>query len=145
MNRVIGVCGTMFLFAVLTSTIAGQDSTAPEISDSAPQTQPGGDAHELAKKLSNPVASLISVPFQSNFDFGMGGGSGWRYTLNFQPVVPVTLNSKWNLISRTILPIIHQHNVAGVSDQSGLGDITQSFFFHHENPKGLSGALVQSC
>ena len=138
MNRLISLFGTLFLFAALSAGIVGQESTAPEIEDvTTPQAQAptGGEAHELAKKLSNPVASLISVPFQSNFDFGMGSGSGWRYTLNFQPVIPVALNSKWNLISRTILPVIHQHNVAGAGDQSGLGDITQSFFFSPREAK----------
>jgi hypothetical protein len=87
-------------------------------------------AEELAKKLSNPVSSLISFPIQSNFDFGMGpGGSGWRMTMNIQPVIPIALNPKWNLISRTILPIIHQGNVvAAGTGQSGLGDAVQSFF-----------------
>lgn len=105
------------------------------------QAPSGGDPHELAKKLSNPVASLISFPFQSNFDFGMGEGSGWRYTLNIQPVVPVRLNSKWNLISRTILPVIHQRNVANVGTQSGLGDITQSFFFSPAEEKKVIWAV----
>lgn len=95
------------------------------------QTPPdGADATELAKKLSNPVASLISLPLQSNFDFGMGTGSGWRYTLNVQPVIPIALSPSWNLISRTIIPIIHQGNVTGPNQsQSGLGDTVQSFFF----------------
>jgi len=99
------------------------------------QTPSGADPQELAKKLSNPVASLISVPFQSNFDFGMGSGSGWRYTLNFQPVIPVALSPKWNMISRTILPIIHQHNVVGTGSQSGLGDLSQSLFFSPTDSK----------
>jgi hypothetical protein len=92
---------------------------------------PGADdAAELAKKLSNPVASLISLPMQSNFDFHMGTGSGWRYTLNVQPVIPIALSPKWNMISRTIIPIVHQSNVTGPGQsQSGLGDITQSLFF----------------
>lgn len=97
-----------------------------------PQNPPPGnaDAAELAKKLSNPVASLVSLPLQSNFDFRMGTGSGWRYTLNVQPVIPIALSPKWNLISRTIIPIIHQGDVTGPNQsQSGLGDTVQSFFF----------------
>lgn len=92
---------------------------------------PGADeANELAKKLNNPVASLISFPMQSNFDFKMGTGSGWRYTLNVQPVIPIKLNENWNMISRTIIPIIHQGNVTGPNQsQSGLGDTVQSLFF----------------
>jgi hypothetical protein len=95
------------------------------------QTQaPSEDAQALAKKLSNPISSLISVPFQNNFDFGMGPNKdGFRYTMNFQPVVPFALNKDWNLISRTIVPVIGQHNVVGTSTQFGLGDTVQSFFF----------------
>ena len=94
------------------------------------QTGPSGDSSELAKKLSNPVASLISVPFQNNDDFGMGPFEhGYRHTINIQPVIPFHLNDKWNLISRTILPVIHQNDVvAEDTSQTGLGDITQSFF-----------------
>jgi hypothetical protein len=95
-----------------------------------PQAAVGDGAQELAKKLSNPVASLISFPIQSNVDFRMGDGSGWRYTMNFQPVIPIKLSNKWNLISRTIVPIIHQGNVTGRGQgQSGLGDTVQSLFF----------------
>jgi hypothetical protein len=102
--------------------------------DARPQKEAdagGADsAAELSKKLSNPVASLISFPIQTNFDVGMGsGGSGWRMTMNIQPVIPIALNPKWNLISRTIVPIIHQGDVvAPGTGQSGLGDIVQSFF-----------------
>lgn len=61
---------------------------------------------DLAQKLSNPVADLISVPIQSNYDFGIGPGDGTRWTTNIQPVIPIGLNEDWNLISRTILPVI---------------------------------------
>jgi hypothetical protein len=67
---------------------------------------------ELVKQLSNPVASLISVPFQSNFDFRMGPlDEGRQYKLNFQPVIPISLNQDWNLIIRTIVPYINQEDV----------------------------------
>lgn len=89
------------------------------------------DESELAKKLQNPVAHLISVPMQLNYDKEIGpdeDGSVW--TLNVQPVLPFTLNEDWHLISRTILPVIHQQDVpAEGQGETGIGDITQSFFF----------------
>ncbi len=86
---------------------------------------------DLAKKLSNPVSDLISVPIQSNFDFGIGPGDGTRWFTNIQPVVPFEFNDDWNLISRTILPIVEVEGTAltDAGDAAGLGDITQSFFF----------------
>lgn len=98
------------------------------------------NADELAKQLSNPVASLTSVPLQLNDDEGFGPpGSGDRVLLNVQPVVPTSISESWNLISRTILPIVWQNDVApGTGSQSGLGDITQSLFFSPKAP-GASG------
>ena len=87
-------------------------------------------AEELAKKLANPVASLISVPLQNNFHFGIGAHNGFNWTLNIQPVIPISLNEDWNLISRTILPVVSQSDVFSEgSSQSGIGDIVQSLFF----------------
>jgi hypothetical protein len=92
------------------------------------------DADALAKQLSNPVAALISVPFQLNYDEGYGTGHGERFTLNVQPVAPFGISEDWNVISRTILPVIDQQDVVPGSSQSGLGDTTQSFFFSPKAP-----------
>src|SRR6266545_5506577 len=93
------------------------------------------DEGELAKKLQNPVASLISVPIQNNWDFGIGSTNAMRYTANIQPVIPFSLNTKWNLITRTIAPVIYaEAPVKGGKGQSGLGDIVQSFFFSPAEP-----------
>src|SRR6266516_886526 len=92
-------------------------------------------AAELAKKLQNPVASLIQVPVQNNFDFGAGPtGDGFQYKVNVQPVAPFSLNENWNLISRTIVPIVYQENIFGTTSQSGLSDTVQSFFFSPKAP-----------
>jgi hypothetical protein len=92
-------------------------------------------ATELAKMLANPIASLISVPLQNNWDFGIGSANAMRYTVNVQPVIPITLSQEWSLINRVILPIIYAESpVKGGPNKFGLGDTVQSFFFSPKKP-----------
>jgi hypothetical protein len=97
---------------------------------------PANEAAELAKKLANPIASLISVPFQNNTYYGIGPYKGTQNVMFFQPVVPIKLNENLNLITRYIIPIITQYNVVGQnSSQSGLGDATISAFLSPSHTK----------
>lgn len=91
---------------------------------------------DLAMQLSNPVAALISVPFQFNYDSDTGPDrNGHKFLLNFQPVIPFRLNEDWNVISRTIVPIASQTNISpGSGTQTGLGDVVQSLFFSPQKP-----------
>ncbi|WP_116133507.1 transporter [Tropicimonas sp. IMCC34043] len=107
---------------------------------SAATAQSGSDSADLAKKLSNPVADLISVPFQFNYNQGFPGGKGEQYYLNIQPVIPISISENWNLISRTILPVYNQ-NISDVDGrQIGFGPTTQSFFFSPKDP-GPAGLI----
>jgi hypothetical protein len=106
---------------------AGSGGTAP--------SDEQANAAELAKKLQNPIADLISVPIQNNWDFGIGLTDAMRYTANIQPVIPVSLTRYWNLIIRTIVPVIYAESPIPDGDSTaGLGDITQSFFFSPKAP-----------
>jgi hypothetical protein len=94
---------------------------------------------ELAKETQNPVSNLISVPFQNNFNFGLGPHDATQWVLNIQPVVPITLSKDWNLITRTIMPIINQPSPApGIRSAFGLGDINPTVFLSPAN----SGKLI---
>ncbi|MDX8337909.1 hypothetical protein SLH46_01865 [Draconibacterium sp. IB214405] len=93
------------------------------------QDEAKNEAAELAKKLSNPIASLISLPFQNNLDVGIGEFNGSRNTLNIQPVIPISLSDNLNLISRVILPVYTQYDISGEgTSQSGIGDAVVSAF-----------------
>ena len=95
----------------------------------------GDEQAKLAQQLNNPIAALISVPLQSNWDFGIGPKDAYQYTLKVQPVIPISLNDDWNVISRTILPVIDAESpAAGIKSVWGLGDTTQSFFFSPKKP-----------
>jgi hypothetical protein len=147
----LGRCFLAFCLLVVIAPIAfaqdGEDSvseddgtaetTMNELADPAVVSDADAQAAAaIAQKLANPVASLISVPIQINYDdkYGLNeNGSVWR--TNVQPVIPISLNDDWNMISRTIVPIVKQSDVPipGLSE-SGIGDIVQSVFFSPKKP-----------
>lgn len=94
-----------------------------------------GDA-ELAQELTNPVADLMTIPIQVNFDQGIGpADDGKKVTANVQPVIPFRLNENWNLVTRTVVPIIGQEDIfPGAGSQSGVGDVLLSLFLSPTKP-----------
>ena len=97
----------------------------------------------LAKKLANPIATMVSVPIQFNYDTGYGPVNGNKAFANIQPVIPFTLNPDLSLVTRTIVPVAWENNVAGNSGtQFGLGDTLQSFFLVPQSQKTALGTLT---
>ena len=93
-------------------------------------------AAELARKLANPIAALISVPIQYNYDQNFGPeDDGSVSRLNIQPVIPASLNDDWNLITRVILPLVDQKDIPVKGQgESGLGDVVASLFSSPKAP-----------
>lgn len=84
---------------------------------------------EIAKQAQNPIASLISVPFENDFNPQTGINKEDSYVLEMKPVVPFTLSHDWNLITRTIIPVIQEPDLApGVDGTTGVGDVQLSLF-----------------
>ena len=110
----------VFLFVALSSQAAEPQQ---------PSKQEDSE-EELVKQTQNPVADLISVPLQNNFNFGTGSKDRTVWVGNLQPVIPIHITDEWNLITRTIMPIINQPSLfSGTGSATGLGDINPTFFF----------------
>ena len=109
-------CFSLLLLAVPSSALA-QDSDS-----------------DLAAKTQNPIADLISLPLQNNFNFGFGPDDDLQYTLNVQPVIPTKITERFNLINRVIAPVVYLPEVVpGTGSEFGLGDIVYQGFFAPSN------------
>jgi hypothetical protein len=87
------------------------------------------ESAEIAKQAQNPIARLISVPIENDFSPQTGVNKEDSYVLQMKPVVPFSLSKDWNLITRTIIPIIQVPDLApGVNGTTGLGDVNVSLF-----------------
>ena len=92
-------------------------------------------AEELAKLAQNPVGNLISVPFQNNTNLNFGPEKGTQNVLNIQPVIPISVNDDWNVITRTILPVISMPSLGpGDSRTNGIGDVQFTAFLSPAQP-----------
>ena len=138
------------LFLLSSVPLFAQDTpVGPAGAEVATQTTPAAatNAEELRKESQNPVASLISVPIQDNWNFNIGPSNRTQNVLNIQPVIPLSLSKDWNLIVRWITPIIYQpigvSQVSGPPVQTtgvyGLGDMNPSFFFVPKKSKIIWG------
>ncbi len=115
-----GLVRLLFLLVTLSAQAA-----APQ----EPNKEEGKDA-DLVKQTQNPVADLISVPFQNNFNFAAGPKHNHQiYLLNIQPVIPIHITEDWNLITRIIQPVLNIPSLApGIGSATGLGDMNPTFF-----------------
>jgi len=150
MNRFLStLCAIVFLIAAFMVSVTA--ATAEEQSEATTATGPSEE--ELAKTSQNPAANLISVPFQNNLYFDVGPLEKTEYVLNIQPVVPFSLNSNWNVITRTIVPIISMpaflsDDVPGLPSfapdderTTGLGDIQLTTWLSPAKPSKFSWGL----
>lgn len=112
--------------------MAGQ--VRAEDSNSPPEKK-ADDVADLAKAAQNPIANMISLPFQSNVFFGGGQKHAPIYNMNISPVIPIKLNEDWNLITRTVIPFMSQPSqFDGMDSSTGFGDINPTFFFSPAKP-----------
>jgi len=120
--------------ALLAPAVCGAQQQQP------PATPPASEGENLARQLSNPVANLVSIPFQMNWDQGVGPGDQTRFLLNVQPVMPFSVNEDWNLITRVIMPILSQPALApGGSPAFGVSDVLMTAFVSPTRPGVIWG------
>jgi len=138
--------GALLLLLQLNSPLKAQDApVGAEGTSLATQATPAAatSSDELRKQSQNPIASLISVPIQENWNFGIEPSDRTQNVLNIQPVIPFRISKDWNLITRWITPIVYQPLPIAQTSGSpnaqtgvyGLGDMNPSFLFSPKKSK----------
>jgi hypothetical protein len=136
--RLITLCASLLALSFLPATARAQSAPpnqAPDVPAETQDADSGGDATALAKKLQNPIGNLYSFPFQNNINFNYGPHGGTQDILNVQPVIPIHVNEDWNVITRTILPLLWQPSLDPAHTVPfGTGPTTFSAFLSPSNP-----------
>jgi hypothetical protein len=114
---------------------ASAHAEAHSQSQEAAKSKEPMSSEDLAKLTQNPVANLISVPFQNNINFNQGDLDGTQNVLNIQPVIPISITKDWNVITRTILPVVTQPSTTTMSSVTGLGDLQFTAFLSPSEPQ----------
>ena len=130
----------IYLLALESSAPAQNSPVTADPSLDPPKT----DDFSLARRLRNPITSLTNIPLMENFDFGGGPNrNGYRSTFNIEPIVPISLDEHWKLVSRLTLPIIDQRNIIPGTSQNGLGDTVERLLFSpaRSNALGVNWGL----
>lgn len=126
------------LSLVLHGPRAFAEEPAQQPPSAAQPADEAGNDQDLAKKLTNPISDLVSLPFQFNWNGGLGPTNALQVVLNVQPVVPVSLSKDWNLIGRFILPVIAQPELTtGSTPTFGFGDVVFSLFLSPNKQTGF--------
>jgi hypothetical protein len=141
-SRTLRLLPACLALSFVAPTFASEPPEATErdvVAVAAPPDATEKDVEALARAAQNPVANMISIPFQDNIGLGYGpGNKGTQNVLNIQPVIPLHVSDDWNVITRTILPIVTQPSFTGGSGTTGLGDLTMTAFLSPARP----GAVI---
>jgi hypothetical protein len=115
-------CTCGIVAGVAVATLSASDARAEEASD-------------LAQLVQNPIAKVISLPFQNNMNFGVGPKNDEQDVLNIQPVLPFEVGTDWNLIARAIIPVVQEPALGpGTESTNGLGDTSLALYLSPSRP-----------